>query len=88
MVSDKTFSDLFTVWVSQPEAAYVTKTGITDFSFKIGNHTHKFEAPTSGERDAWVVAIEKVVQNSKDLKADVTSRESYKKTIEGYCMFL
>ncbi|KAK5947128.1 hypothetical protein PMZ80_001275 [Knufia obscura] len=67
-----------------PEATAVTKVGTTDFSFKVGNHTHKFEAATAGERDSWVVAIQKIVEESKDLKADVTGRESYKKTVQGF----
>ena len=65
----------------------MTKVGFSDFSFKVGHHTHKFEAATTGERDSWVVAIQKIVADSKDLKADVTGRETYKKAIKGYGMF-
>jgi len=72
--------------VSQSEAAAVTKIGTTDFSFKVGNATQKFEAANSAERDSWVIAIQKIVEDSKDLKTDVTGRESYKKNLTGYCM--
>lgn len=66
----------------------MTKIGLTDFSFKVGHHTHKFEAATSAERDSWVVSIQKIVDESKDLKADVTGRETYKKNVQGYCKLL
>lgn len=62
----------------------MTRIGSTDFSFKVGSHTHKFEAASSQEQDSWVVAIEKIIEQSKDLKAEITGRESYKKTIEGF----
>lgn len=67
-----------------PEATAVTKVGTTDFSFKVGQHTHKFEAASGAERDSWVLAVQKIVEECKDLKADVTGRESYKKAVEGY----
>ena len=70
------------------EATGVTKVGSTDFSFKVGSHAHKFEATSAAERDSWVVAIQKIVDDSEHLKAEVTGRESYKKTIEGYGMFI
>lgn len=62
----------------------MTKIGATDFSFKVGSHTHKFEASSAIERDSWVVTIQKIVDESKDLKTDVTGRDSYKKTLEGF----
>ena len=60
---------------------------MTDFSFKLHGHNHKFEAASEAERDSWVVALQKIVEESKDLKADITGRDSYKKTVEGYGMF-
>lgn len=65
----------------------MTKVGTTDFTFKVGTHTHKFEATTGAERDSWVVAITKFIEEAKEMKAEITGRESYKKTIEGYSMF-
>jgi len=69
----------------QADATAVTKSGSNDFSFKADNHTHKFEAASSAERDSWVVAIEKIVEGSKGLKADITGRESYKHTLGDLC---
>lgn len=71
----------------QHDAAGVSKIGATDFSFKVGTHTHKFEATTAAERDSWVVAIQKIVSETKDLKAEITGRDTYKKTVDGFCKF-
>ncbi len=64
----------------------MTKEGLDVFSFNIGAHAHKFEAANSGERDSWVVAIEKKVDEAKGLKDDITGRDSYKKNLEEYGM--
>ncbi|KAK5096371.1 hypothetical protein LTS08_007627 [Lithohypha guttulata] len=66
------------------EASAITKTGFTDFSFKIGSHTHKFEAASEAERDSWVAAIQRSADESKDLKTDITGRDTYKKNVSGY----
>ena len=65
----------------------MTKEGVDGFSFKLGSHTHKFEASTSTERDSWVVAIEKHVEESKAIKNEITSTDSYKTNVEEYCKF-
>ena len=52
------------------------------------HHTHKFEAANATERDAWLVAIEKEAEEGKGMKEEVTGRESYKKTLDGYCKFM
>ena len=72
----------------QHDVTNVTKSGPEVFSFDFSGHTHKFEASSSKERDAWVVAVEKGVEEAKGMKEDVTGRESYKKSIEEYGMFI
>lgn len=66
------------------EASALTKTGLNDFSFKIGTHTHKFEAATVEERDAWMAAIEANITESSAVKNEIAARDSYKKTMAGF----
>jgi hypothetical protein len=63
----------------------VTKEGFNQFSFKSGGIQHRFEAQTSKERDSWIVAVEKIIEETKDLKEDITARDTYKKNLEEYC---
>ena len=77
----------FVLTLTQSEATLVTKEGVNHFSFKVGTHQHRFEAATSQERDSWVVAVEKIVEETKGLKEDLTSRGTYKKNFEEYCKF-
>jgi hypothetical protein len=60
---------------------------MTNFSFEVQGKTHKFEASTASERDSWVVAIEKQIEESKTLKDEITAKDSYKKNVEDYCKF-
>lgn len=53
----------------------------------VGKKHHKFEAQTTAERDSWIVAIEKAIEESKAIKEEVTGRPSYKSTLEGYGKF-
>ena len=55
----------------QAEATNVAKQGALGFSFEVHGKSHKFEAANSGERDSWVVAIEKQVEElaAGDLEA-------------------
>lgn len=71
--------------MSQAEATNVTKEGTLLFSFDVQGKTHKFEASSAAERDSWVVAIEKQVEETKAIKDEVTGRDSYKKQLEEYC---
>lgn len=71
--------------IIQADASNVTKEGYNQFSFKAGSHQHRFEATKAEERDSWVVAIEKAIEEAKALKEEVTGRESYKKNVEEYC---
>lgn len=66
------------------DVAKVTKEGNEHFSFKVGNHTYKFEAANTEERAAWIVAIEKNAEEAKGMKEDIHGRDSYKKTLEKY----
>jgi hypothetical protein len=69
----------------QADATAVTKDGFDQFSFKVGSHHHRFEASKPAERDSWVVAIEKAIEEAKALKEELIGRESYKKNFEEYC---
>ncbi|KAK5021543.1 hypothetical protein LTS07_010950 [Exophiala sideris] len=70
--------------INLADASNVTKEGFSNFSFKAGTHQHRFEATGPKERDSWVVAIEKSIEEAKVLKEDVRERESYKKNIDEY----
>ena len=48
---------------------------------------HRFEATTSKERDSWVVAVEKIVEEIKGLKDELIGRDSYKKNFDEYCKY-
>ncbi|KIV79135.1 hypothetical protein PV11_06718 [Exophiala sideris] len=70
--------------INLADASNVTKEGFSNFSFKAGTHQHRFEATGPKERDSWVVAIEKSIEEAKVLKEDVRERESYKKNMDEY----
>ncbi|KIW67434.1 hypothetical protein PV04_06690 [Phialophora macrospora] len=70
--------------INLTEASVVTKEGFNQFSFKAGAHQHRFEAATSKERDSWVLAVEKIIEDTKGLKDEITGRDSYKKNVEEY----
>lgn len=70
--------------INLADASNVTKEGFNQFCFKAGSHQHRFETTKSEERDSWVVAIEKAIEEAKGLKEDITGRESYKKNVEEY----
>ncbi|EXJ68254.1 uncharacterized protein A1O5_08869 [Cladophialophora psammophila CBS 110553] len=69
--------------INLSDASSVTKEGF-QFSFKSGAHVHRFEASSSKERDSWIAAVEKAIEEAKSLKEDITERESYKKNVEEY----
>ena len=58
------------------------------FSFRVHTHTHKFEAANSAERDSWFTTVQQTAGVAKGMKEEITGRDSYKKTLEGYCEFL
>ncbi|KIX08159.1 uncharacterized protein Z518_02815 [Rhinocladiella mackenziei CBS 650.93] len=70
--------------ISLADASAVTKEGHNQFSFKAGTHQHRFEVGKPEERDSWIVAIEKAIKEAKELKDEITGRESYKKNVEEY----
>lgn len=73
--------------ILQAEATTVAKEGPLAFSFEVHGKTHKFEASTSAERDSWVVAIEKQIEESKALKDEITGKDSYKDNVKEFCKF-
>ncbi|EOD43707.1 putative immunogenic protein [Neofusicoccum parvum UCRNP2] len=64
------------------EASEVAKEGNVIFSFKVHGHKHSFEASNNTERDGWVVAVEKSVEEAKAAAEGITSSDEYKETIE------
>ncbi|EXJ58852.1 hypothetical protein A1O7_06282 [Cladophialophora yegresii CBS 114405] len=70
--------------INLTDASAVTKEGFNQFSFKAGAHQHRFEATTSKERDSWVLAVEKIIEDTKGLKEEISGRDSYKKNLEEY----
>ena len=73
--------------IQQHEASDVAKEGFNLFSVKVGDKVHKFEAASAKERDSWIVAFEKKLEEAKGMKDQVTGSESYKKNLEKYCEF-
>ncbi|OQU96657.1 Pleckstrin -like domain-containing protein isoform 1 [Cladophialophora immunda] len=69
--------------INLSDASTIAKEGF-QFSFKAGAHVHRFEASSAKERDSWIAALEKTIEEGKSLKEDVTGRESYKKNVEEY----
>lgn len=68
--------------ILQAEASEVAKEGNVIFSFKVHGHKHSFEASNNTERDGWVVAVEKSVEEAKAAAEGITSSDEYKETIE------
>ena len=66
----------------QSEASDVAKEGANNFSFKLHSHKHIFQASNNTERDGWVVATEKAVEEAKAAKEAVTGSDEYKSAIE------
>ncbi len=66
----------------------MVKEGLDTFSLKVGTQVHKFEAAGYKERDAWIVALEKRLEEAKGLKEEITSKDSYKKTLEDFSKFI
>ncbi|KAF2089136.1 hypothetical protein K490DRAFT_72753 [Saccharata proteae CBS 121410] len=64
------------------EATDVAKEGTVAFSFKLHGHKHSFEASSQAERDGWVVAVEKTVEEAKAHKETVTGSDEYKESLE------
>ncbi|RMZ82721.1 hypothetical protein DV738_g1521, partial [Chaetothyriales sp. CBS 135597] len=62
----------------------LAKEGFDALSFKLGSHTYKFEAPSTAERDSWLAALEKKVEEARALKDEIVSRDSYKKNLDDY----
>lgn len=70
--------------INLTDASQVIKEGFNQFSFKAGAHQHRFEANSSKERDSWVVAVEKIIEETKGLKDEISGRDSFKKNLEEY----
>ena len=71
----------------QHSATNVAKEGTNEFSFKISHQVHRFQAATPEERDSWVVALQKQVEESAAIKDEIYGRESYKKTIDDFSKY-
>ena len=86
---------MFSTWYSSPansrpawannllqsESSDVSTKGVKDFSFQLHGHEHAFETSTEAERDGWVVAIKKAVEEAKALRDDIINKESYKEEV-------
>lgn len=66
------------------DATDITKEGTNVFFFKINGHKHAFEASTTEERAAWLVAVETQSSEGKGLKESVTTGEGYKSELEKF----
>lgn len=62
----------------------MTKEGSNDFSFRINGHKHVFQAASTAERSAWIVAIETKATEAKTMKESVVGGEGYKKNFERF----
>jgi hypothetical protein len=71
----------------QADAEDIKETGTTEFSFKLGGHKHKFDAPNGGERDSWLAAVKKIADEAKAKKDEILASESYKATLAKFSMY-
>ena len=69
---------------TKSDAADVVKEGILDLSVKIHGQKHTFQAPSKRERDGWLVALEKAVQEAKSSREGVVGSEGYKSNLSKY----
>lgn len=63
------------------DAEDIKEAGTNEFSFKLGGHKHKFDAPNGGERDSWLAAVKKIAEEAKAKKEEILASDSYKATI-------
>lgn len=56
-----------------------------EFSFKIQDQKHTFQAPSRAEHDAWVVAIETKGQEAKAAHEGIVGSQGYKSQLEKLC---
>ncbi|KIW06677.1 uncharacterized protein PV09_02382 [Verruconis gallopava] len=63
------------------DAEDIKEAGTTEFTFKLHNHKHKFDAQTPAERDSWVLAVKKVAEEAKAKKDEILNSEGYKEAL-------
>jgi len=68
--------------VQLAEASEPVTDGANKFHFTSKGHKHTFKASTSAERDNWVAQLKAKIAEAKELAAQVTESETYKKTLE------
>ena len=52
-----------------------------DFSFKLHGQKHVFQASTMSERDGWVAAIGKAIEEAKAARDGILASDGYKECI-------
>jgi len=68
--------------VFQTEVDSILKDGTQDFTFKVLNHKHTFQAKSGAERDGWILALETAVAEAKAKKEEITTSTTYTETLE------
>lgn len=71
----------------QCDAIDVTKQGALDFSFRLHNQKHTFQARSAAERDGWLFAVELAVRQALASKDIVVASEGYKNSMSQFGKF-
>ena len=69
---------------AQADATDLSKDGSNDFSFKLHGHKHAFQATSGAERDSWIVAIQKAIDEAAPMKEGIFGSEGYKSQLSKY----
>ncbi len=59
----------------------MTKEGVHDFSFKLHNQKHTFQAASTEERDGWLVAVESAAQHAHASSKYIVAGDDYKNSM-------
>lgn len=54
---------------------------MSEFTFKLNNHKHKFDAQTGAERDSWLASVKKIAEEAKAKKEEILGSEGYKEAL-------
>jgi len=64
----------------------VTKEGVHDFSFKLHNQKHTFQAASTEEQNGWLVAVESAAQQAHASSKDIVAGDNYKNSMTHFGM--
>ena len=65
----------------------MTKTGPSDFTFKLHGHKHAFQAVNPTERDVWLMALETRQAEAKSNRESIVESKGYKSSLEKFSKY-